>query len=143
MFVVTNQSGIARKYLTVAQYETVRRHVDDLLAAEGARVTATYMCPHFPEITGPCDCRKPGLLLYHQALTEHALVARESLFCGDRWRDVAPGIALGGQPILLDVDSTPAEDRAKGMETGVRTAHSLSEAVDMYLAALPESAGGQ
>jgi histidinol-phosphate phosphatase family protein len=141
VIVVTNQSGVARRYLTMEQYEAVRRRVEDLLRAEGARVTATYMCPHYPEITGPCDCRKPGIALYQQALTEFDLVARGSLFCGDRWRDVAPGLELGGTPILLDVSSTPADDLARGMDSGVPTARSLSDAVEQYLTALPPHAG--
>ena len=141
--VVTNQSGIARRYLTVEQYDAVRLRIDELLAAENARLTATYMCPHYPETTGPCDCRKPGLALYRQAFAEHGLVASGSLFCGDRWRDVAPGIELGGVPILLDVDSTPADDLARGVNAGIRTAHSLADAVAQYLAALPHSARSQ
>jgi D-glycero-D-manno-heptose 1,7-bisphosphate phosphatase len=137
VIVVTNQSGIARRYLTAEQYETVRHRVDELLNAEDARITRTYMCPHYPDITGPCDCRKPGIALYQQALTEFDLVARGSLFCGDRWRDVAPGLELGGQPILLDVDSTPADDLARGVKAGVPTARSLADAVEQYLATLP------
>lgn len=143
VIVVTNQSGIARGYLTSDQYEAVRQRIDELLAAEGARVTATYMCPHYPDITGPCDCRKPGIKLYRQALLEHGLVARDSLFCGDRWRDVAPGIELGGISVLLDVESTPADDLARGLAAGVKTARSLAEAVDHWLAMLPHTARAQ
>ena len=39
-------------------------------AARRARApasTAHYFCPHHPDITGPCECRKPGTLLYRQA----------------------------------------------------------------------------
>jgi histidinol-phosphate phosphatase family protein len=137
VIVVTNQSGIARGYLGPDDYELVRRRLDALLAEGGARIDATYMCPHFPEITGPCDCRKPGLLLYRLAIAEWKVDPTQSLFAGDRWRDVAPGRALGGMGILLDVDSTPEEDRRRAREESAMTAASVGEAVDRFLATLP------
>src|SRR5512134_413953 len=51
--VITNQSGIARGLVTPAQYESVCRRVDEVLATGGARLDATYYCPHHPDITGP------------------------------------------------------------------------------------------
>jgi histidinol-phosphate phosphatase family protein len=137
--VVTNQSGIARGYLDRDDYARVARRVDELLAREGARVDATYMCPHHPGITGPCDCRKPGVGMYRQAIADHDLDAARSLFVGDRWRDVVPGRALGGFCVLLDARSTPAEDRAIAREQAVATAPALGDAVDQYLSALPRA----
>lgn len=141
VIVVTNQSGIARGYLTAEDFELVRVRLDDLLARQGARIDATYMCPHLPDITGPCDCRKPGTGLYRQAIAEHGLDPMRSLFTGDRWRDVAPAAELGGFPVLLDVESTPAADRVTGAEQSIRTAASLGEAVDLFLGALPHLDG--
>jgi D-glycero-D-manno-heptose 1,7-bisphosphate phosphatase len=141
--VITNQSGIARGWLTQADYESVRGRIDELLALEGARIDETFVCPHFPDISGPCDCRKPGLELYRQAIARFGIDPTISLFVGDRWRDVAPGIALGGRPILLDVASTPPEESARGSVERVPTASSLGEAVDRFLGALPASSHGQ
>jgi histidinol-phosphate phosphatase family protein len=141
--VVTNQSGIARGWLTTADYDQVRARLDALLADAGARIDATYFCPHLPEITGPCDCRKPGLKLYRDAIAEHGLDATQSLFSGDRWRDVAPGRALGGRSILLDVASTPPDDLSRARAEGIATAASLGDAVDEFLAALPAGDGRQ
>lgn len=139
--VITNQSGIARGWLSVADYESVRARMNELLLdVAGAAVDATYMCPHHPDVSGPCDCRKPGLALYRQAIAEHGLDAAQSVFIGDRWRDVAPAAALGGRAILLDVASTPAADRVRASSEHIETARSLGEAVDRFLAALPASA---
>jgi histidinol-phosphate phosphatase family protein len=131
--VVTNQSGIARGLLGADDYERVRARLDALLAAEGARIDATYMCPHHPDVGGPCDCRKPGLALYRQAAAEHGLDPAASLFTGDRWRDVVPARTFGGVAILLDVASTPAGDRDRARQDGIATAPSLDAAVDRYL----------
>jgi D-glycero-D-manno-heptose 1,7-bisphosphate phosphatase len=113
LVVVTNQSGIARGLLTEADYEAVRARLDALLAAQGVALTASYHCPHEPERSGPCECRKPGTLLYRRAAADHGLDLTRSVFLGDRWRDVAPGRALGGRGILIPGPDTPAEDRVK------------------------------
>jgi len=141
--VVTNQSGIARGWLSTGDYDSVRRRIDDLLAREDARVDATYVCPHFPEITGPCDCRKPALKLFREAIADYGIDPGASVFIGDRWRDVAPATALGGRPIFLDVVSSPPADRQRVRAEGLEVAHSLGEAVDRFLDALPAPSGGQ
>lgn len=141
--VVTNQSGIARGTITPAEYDAVRGRLDALLAAKGARLDASYTCPHHPDITGPCQCRKPGLALYRKAIAELGLEVRASVFVGDRWRDVEPALVLGGLPILLDVPSTHPDDRIDAMRNGVATASSLQEAVERYLATLPAPGGTQ
>jgi D-glycero-D-manno-heptose 1,7-bisphosphate phosphatase len=137
VIVVTNQSGIARGYLELDDYRRVEARLNELLAAQGARVDGTYMCPHHPDITGPCDCRKPGLGLYRQAIADHHLDPTRSFFVGDRWRDVAPGRALGGFCVMLDVSSTPPQDRVTARSEAIATATSLSDAVDLFFAAFP------
>jgi len=137
VIVVTNQSGIARGWITADDYDAVRTRLDALLETAGAHIDRTYMCPHHPEFTGPCDCRKPGLLLYHEAIAEFGIDPARSVFIGDRLRDVEPAAKLGGRGILLDVESTPPADLATAYERSIETAHALGMAVDIFLAALP------
>jgi histidinol-phosphate phosphatase family protein len=133
VIVVTNQSGIARGLLTEQDYERVRMRVDKALAeAAGAKIDATYHCPHHPDYSEPCSCRKPGVKLYDDAAREHDLDLGASWYVGDRIRDVAPGDHFDGQSVLLLVDSTPEADRVASANR--RTARSLAEAVDVILA---------
>lgn len=144
VIVVTNQSGIARGMITIEEYQAVRKRTEDLVAAAGGRIDDTYMCPHFPEISGACGCRKPGLLMYQRAIADHGLDPTRSLYTGDRWRDAAASLKLGGLGIMLDVPpATPAEDREMARRDGIETAHSLADAVDAYLATLPDSQAAQ
>jgi len=99
--VVTNQSGIARGLLSRNDYQLTERRVDELLAEDGARLDAHYFCPHLPELTGPCDCRKPGALLYRQAAEQFHIDLGRSWWVGDRMRDVLPANTLGGRGILV------------------------------------------
>ena len=130
--VVTNQSGIARGMLSRNDYQLAERRVDELLGQEGAKLDAHYFCPHLPELTGPCDCRKPGTLLYRQAAEQFHIDLARSWWVGDRMRDVLPATALGGRGILVLSGAGQAE--AKG-EKASRFAQvsDLTDAVEMIL----------
>jgi histidinol-phosphate phosphatase family protein len=132
VIVVTNQSGIARGLLSSDDYTAVRARLDELLGINGARIDASYVCPHHPDVTGLCDCRKPATLLYRQAAAEHAIDLTLATFVGDRWRDVAPALELGGRGILIAGPSTPA-DELRRAEAEVEVASSLEEAVERML----------
>lgn len=130
--VVTNQSGIARGLLSEDDHARVTERIVTLFAEAGARIDAHYHCPHHPALTGPCDCRKPGLALYNEAIETHGIDAAASLFAGDRFRDIEPGIALGGRAILVQGAETPPDD-ARRAERDAETAASLGDAVQRYL----------
>ncbi|HEX6534292.1 MAG TPA: HAD family hydrolase [Gemmatimonadaceae bacterium] len=129
--VVSNQSGIGRGYLTSDDYERVRRRLEELLAAAGAHVDATYICPHAPG-DPPCECRKPGTLLFRRAAADLALDLARSWYIGDRWRDVSPALELGGHPLLVPSPATPPADLERAAERGV-VAGSLGAAVGIVL----------
>jgi D-glycero-D-manno-heptose 1,7-bisphosphate phosphatase len=131
--VVTNQSGIARGFLKEADYFAVRDELDRQLAAEKIHLTATYHCPHHPEETGPCECRKPGRLLYRRAIEEHDLDITKSWGIGDRWRDIAPVIGLGGRGILVPTKETPDSDIAEAISAGT-VVRDFTEAAAIVLA---------
>ncbi len=94
-------------------YQLTERRVDELLAQEDAHLDAHYFCPHLPELTGPCDCRKPGALLYRQAGEQFHLDLRGSWWVGDRMRDVLPADTFGGRGILLLSDAGQGEIEEK------------------------------
>ena len=100
---------IAQGRFTQDEYEAVRARLDELLSGFGARIDATYMCPHHPDVTGDCECRKPGTLLYRQAAEDFALDFANCWFVGDNLRDVQPSRELGGRGILVPTDETPRE----------------------------------
>jgi D-glycero-D-manno-heptose 1,7-bisphosphate phosphatase len=130
VIVVTNQSGIARGLFTVDDYEAVRRRLDELLAAEGAHIDASYYCRHHPS-TGPCSCRKPGTKMFEDAMAEWHLDPSNVAYVGDRWRDVAASKTLGGRGIMIVSPMTTPEDRRSIALDGIETARTLDEAVDM------------
>lgn len=134
LVVVTNQSGIARGLITPAQYDAVRARLDALLAEAGITLTATYHCPHHPEVGGECACRKPGTALHREAAATHGLDLTRSVYVGDRWRDVAPAIALGGSGILVPGPDTPPEEIAQARAEAA-VAKDLAHAVALVVGA--------
>jgi histidinol-phosphate phosphatase family protein len=131
--VVTNQSGIAQGLVTPVQYEAVCRRIADVLGTHGARLDATYYCPHHPTVGGPCDCRKPGTLLFDTAIADLGLDAAASLFVGDKARDVQPAVRYGGTAFLVRAPSTLPADVEGARLAGAEIVDSLSEAVRRYL----------
>lgn len=130
--VVTNQSGIARGMLTLQDYQAIEGRVDALLAEGGARLDAHFFCPHLPEITGPCECRKPGTLLYRQAAERFSIDLARSWWLGDRLRDVLPATTLGGRGILL-TRLAKREEIEEAERLGFATISHLPEAVERLI----------
>lgn len=88
VIVITNQSGIARGLYTVAQMEHLHSVMNERLRAGfGAHIDAFYYCPHLPEITGECDCRKPKPGLFQRAIEDYDIDPSQSVSYGDSERD--------------------------------------------------------
>jgi histidinol-phosphate phosphatase family protein len=132
IIVVSNQSGIARGFLSEEDYERVRARLDDLVQERGAYITAHYHCPHHPDFTGPCECRKPGTELFERAMQEHAINPAISVFVGDRWRDIAPARHFGARGILVPNARTPAEEIERAKKE-MEVARTLIDVVHLIL----------
>jgi D-glycero-D-manno-heptose 1,7-bisphosphate phosphatase len=133
--VITNQSGISRGFISLAQYHAVRQRLDELLAAEGAVLVDTFTCPHHPTVNGPCACRKPGTELYERAAAVHDLDLSRCLYAGDKSRDVIPAQAFGARAVLVTSDNTASEDIAHATESNLPVVPTLRDAVALLLAA--------
>ncbi len=109
--VVSNQSGVARGFITPHEAAAVdARFVELFAAASGVTLTCWY-CFHGP--ADGCDCRKPkpGLLL--QAARHHGhAIGPESVTVGDKPSDLDAGRAAGcGLTVLFEGDWPAARAR--------------------------------
>lgn len=100
--VVTNQRGVGRGLMSLADLEAVHARLRAELAAGGARLDGIYACPH--DRDAGCECRKPrpGLLL--RAARELGIDLARSLLVGDSERDLEAGRAAG-VPLLFRIES--------------------------------------
>ncbi len=93
VFVVTNQSGVARGLYTMAEVEVFNDRLRDRLAAEGVLIDAFYVCPHHTdgivqEYAIACTCRKPGPGMLEQAAREWPIDLDRSFLIGDKDSDM-------------------------------------------------------
>lgn len=122
IIVITNQSGVARGYLSEGELAYLHCCLAADLGQRGVRLDAVYYCPHHPEGTVrpfgvECECRKPrpGMLL--QAAAKRDLDLARSWFVGDILDDVEAGNSAGCRTALVDLGTEAAP------ETALRTPH--------------------
>jgi len=110
VFVVTNQSGVARGYYTEAAIDQVHKRMQDIMNKESAHIDAFYYCPHHPEGTIKefaisCLCRKPAPGMLEQAASEWPVERSHSFLIGDRDHDLAAATAFHIRGIKFDAQA--------------------------------------
>jgi D-glycero-D-manno-heptose 1,7-bisphosphate phosphatase len=98
VFLVTNQSGIARGYYDELQLQSLHAHVARDLAVAGAHLDDIRYCPFHPEGSVPAYCQKsdwrkpaPGMIL--DLLQCWPVDKSDSFLIGDKESDVAAATA--------------------------------------------------
>jgi D-glycero-D-manno-heptose 1,7-bisphosphate phosphatase len=129
LIIVTNQSGIARGLYSESDFRAVQHRLNTILEEQGVPIAGVYFCPHHPDYTGPCDCRKPLPGMFEQAANEHELDLSRSVYIGDRLKDVQPALLLGGLGIL--VRTGYGAEQAAARPPGVEIADDLLEAAQI------------
>ena len=97
--VVTNQSGIARGYYSVATLHAMHDKFRRLLRAHGAKVNAIFYCPHGPD--DQCHCRKPAAGLYDKVKMLFKTNLDHVTTVGDSFRDLESARLAGSTPVLV------------------------------------------
>jgi D-glycero-D-manno-heptose 1,7-bisphosphate phosphatase len=107
IFVISNQSGVAKGLFTEAALDPMQQRLNELLAQYGVTLNGFYYCPHHPDgaverYAIPCTCRKPmpGMLL--RAASEHGIELTHSWMIGDILNDVEAGCRAGCRTVLID-----------------------------------------
>jgi D-glycero-D-manno-heptose 1,7-bisphosphate phosphatase len=106
VFVITNQSGIARGLFTETDLAAIHHRLVSMLTREGARIDAIYFCPHHPDYGKTpykrnCSCRKPKPGMLRKARSEHGVRLSQSFVIGDRCIDMQAGRAAGCRTALV------------------------------------------
>ncbi len=115
VFVVTNQSGIARGFYTAAAMTLFNAQIQNTLRGEGAHIDAFYYCPHHPdgavkELAIQCRCRKPQPGMLEQAARDWPIDLSRSFLIGDKDHDLAAAAAFHIRGIKFDAQSGSLAD---------------------------------
>jgi D-glycero-D-manno-heptose 1,7-bisphosphate phosphatase len=93
LFIVSNQSGISRGYLTQADADRLHGLIVRKLAENGVLVEDSRLCPHRNE--DGCTCRKPKPGMIADLCNEYGIDPAASAIIGDFATDVEAGRAAG------------------------------------------------
>ena len=109
VIIVTNQSGIARGYYTLKNFEKITEYISEQFKAFGVNITETFFCPHLPgaklkEYDKICDCRKPKAGMILSAADKYNLNLHNSILIGDNISDTIAGNSAGIKNNFLLVD---------------------------------------
>jgi D-glycero-D-manno-heptose 1,7-bisphosphate phosphatase len=134
--VITNQSGVARGFLSEDKLEQIHQELKSQLLRCGAFLDGIYYCPHHPtEGMDPyrvsCECRKPNVGLAKRAAAELNLDLGRSYVVGDQSIDMELGARIGAKGILIRNEK--AEGRPQEAETKFLVVKDLWEAAQWII----------
>jgi D-glycero-D-manno-heptose 1,7-bisphosphate phosphatase len=100
VFVVTNQSGVARGLFDEAAVRDLHHWMNAELRRAGAHIDDMRYCPHHPQAAVAayrmaCPCRKPAPGMILDLVRSWPVIAEASIAIGDKDRDAAAGRAAG------------------------------------------------
>ena len=106
VFVVTNQSGIARGYYTEEQMQALHDWMSAELGATGAHIDRIYHCPFhedgvIPRYTRDSYDRKPQPGMLIRAMTDFPVIKERSFLIGDKQADLDAAKAAGVRGFLF------------------------------------------
>ena len=99
LFIVTNQSGIAKGQIRTEEARAVNDYVVQRLAEAGTRIRAVYCCPH--QRTDGCECMKPNSYFLKLAERDHEIDLTRSFVVGDHPSDIELAQAVGAKGIYV------------------------------------------
>lgn len=96
VIVITNQAGIAKGLYTELDMHKFNSYLNKQLKIKyGAHIDAFYFCPHHPDYTGECECRKPKAGMFFKAAKDFAIDLNQSVMYGDKETDKIAAMTAG------------------------------------------------
>ena len=105
--VVTNQAGLARGRFTIEDLNKFHNELLKQLRTSSIKIEKIYHCPHHPQFTGDCKCRKPKVGLVRLAEKEFGFDASNAIFIGDKDSDIKLGKNCRGLTFLIENSQYP------------------------------------
>jgi len=132
LFVITNQSGVARGYYGLETLHQIHRKMHDYVDRAGGKIEGILFCPHGPE--DGCTCRKPKAGLFEQLQTTLNIPLDGVPAIGDSWRDIQAAQAVGALPILVKSGKGEQTMREHAAELDVMPVYqNLLQVVDEFI----------
>lgn len=95
IIIITNQAGIAKGLYTENDFNGLMEWVAQRFYSNGIVIDRVYHCPHHPDYTGECSCRKPSPGMLVQAASDYSLCMNDCILIGDSDSDIEAGRRAG------------------------------------------------
>ena len=100
IIIVSNQSGIARGYFKLFEYEKLTKWMLNQFSKKNISILDVFFCPHGPK--SKCGCRKPRHGMIIEAMNKYNIDLEKSWMIGDKETDIeAANLAGISNTILL------------------------------------------
>jgi D-glycero-D-manno-heptose 1,7-bisphosphate phosphatase len=99
VIVITNQSVIQRKMISLKELEHIHDMMRKTVQSSGGEIEDIFFCPHMPE--DECDCRKPYPGLIFKAGEKHRINLKASVMVGDSAKDIECARNAGCGTVIL------------------------------------------
>lgn len=140
LIIITNQSGIARGYYTEKDFQKLNEWMVTQLKMQDVIIDQVYFCPHLPDAEvekyrKDCNCRKPKLGMFQQAIADYNIQLSKSYAIGDKIRDCAICEQTVCKGFLVGENEQPEiiEKVKDGGYERVGYANSLADATNIIL----------
>ena len=117
VIIVSNQRGIARKFMTSYDVQKIHRKMRAAMKNYGAIINKIFVCPHEK---GKCQCRKPKPGLLKRAERSYAIDKIHSYMIGDSITDIQAGKNYGVRTICLGKELAGANYCCKNLMQAVK-----------------------
>jgi D-glycero-D-manno-heptose 1,7-bisphosphate phosphatase len=122
VIVVTNQQGLAKGVTDPQAVEQIHSGLRASVESAGGKIDQILVCPH---LAGSCQCRKPAVGLFEQALeSDPQIEYKHSAVVGDSSSDIEAANQIGAFAILV-TDRPAVSER----DPNTATVSGLAEAV--------------
>lgn len=106
VFLVTNQSGIARGFFSYDDLDKIHQKMQQTLSSDNAEIDDIFISPfHKNGIVSPFNIshrdRKPDLGMFEKALSKYRFSIKNSFMIGDSRKDIIFGKNAGLKTILV------------------------------------------
>ena len=101
LIVITNQAGIARGYYTEETLRKIHNKMKRIFNDVGIILDEIYCCPHHPDFSGSCDCRKPNPGMLLKAKEKFNIDLKQSYMVGDTLNDIKTGKNANCKTVLV------------------------------------------
>jgi D-glycero-D-manno-heptose 1,7-bisphosphate phosphatase len=134
VFIITNQSAIARKLADITIINDLHQYLRESVHNAGGHIDGIYFCPHHPD--QGCHCRKPRTGLIDQAVAENAIDIGSSVMVGDKLTDIECAKRAGCKRaylVMTGIVNPLKENKNNLFHDFYQKANTLFHAVDLLI----------